>query len=69
MEEPEDPNLPVRHTITKTMKKRWEHHDLLTEFAPPLCPKDPNCPMISRNMMDLRSHSHGSQIIYKQSKY
>jgi hypothetical protein len=25
----EDPGLPVRHTITKTMKKRWEHHALL----------------------------------------
>jgi hypothetical protein len=32
-------------------------------------PMDSNYPMISRNMMDLRSHSHGSQIIYKQSEY
>jgi hypothetical protein len=69
MEEPEDPGLPARHMITKTMKKRWEHHALLAEFAPHLCPKDSNCPMISRNTTDLMSHGHGSQIIYKQSKY
>jgi hypothetical protein len=50
----------------KTMKKRWEHHAFLAEFAPHLCPKDSNCPMISRNMTDLRSHSHGSHIIYKK---
>jgi hypothetical protein len=68
-EEPEDLGLPARHTIMKTVKKRWEHHALLTEFAPHLFPKDSNCPMISRNMMGLRSHSHGSQIIYKHSKY
>jgi hypothetical protein len=55
--------------ITKTMKNRSEHHALLTEFAPHMCPKDSNCPMISRNTMNPRSHSHGSQIIYKQSKY
>jgi hypothetical protein len=69
MEEPKDLGLPARHTITKTMKKRWEHHALLAEFTPHMCPKDSNCPMISRNMTDLRSHIHGSQIIYKQSKY
>jgi hypothetical protein len=62
--EPEDLRLPARDTITKTMKKRWEHYALLTEFAPHLCPKDSNCPMISRNTTNLRSHSHGSQIIY-----
>jgi hypothetical protein len=42
MEEPEDPGLLARHTITKTMKKRWEHHALLAEFAPHLCSKDSN---------------------------
>jgi hypothetical protein len=68
-EEPEDLRLPARHTITKTMKKRWEHHALLAEFAPHLFPKDSNCLMISRNTTDLRRHSRGSQIIYKQSKY
>jgi hypothetical protein len=68
-EEPEDPNLPIRHTTTKATKKRWEHHALLVEFAPLPCPKDLNYPMISRNTMDLRSHIHGSQIIYKQSEY
>jgi hypothetical protein len=68
-EEPEGPNLPIRHMIMKTMKKRWECHALLAEFAPPPSPKDSNCPMISRNTTDLRSHSHGSQIICKQSNY
>jgi hypothetical protein len=68
-EEPEDPGLPPRHTTMKTMKKRWDHRALLTEFAPHLYPKDSNYLMISRNMMDLKSHSHGSQITYKQSKY
>jgi hypothetical protein len=67
--EPEDPGLLARHTITKMMKKRWDHHALLAEFASHLCPKDSNCSMISRNTTDLRSHCHGSQIIYKQSKY
>jgi hypothetical protein len=33
------------------MKKRWEHHALLAEFAPHLYPKDSNYPMISRNTM------------------
>jgi hypothetical protein len=69
MEEPEDPNLPIRHMIMKMMKKRWKRHALLVEFATPPCPKDSNCPMISRNTTNLRSHSHGSQIICKQSKY
>jgi hypothetical protein len=69
MEEPEDPGLPPRHTIMKTMKKIWEHRALLAEFAPHLYPKDSNYPKISRNTMDLRSHNHGSRIIYKQSKY
>jgi hypothetical protein len=64
-EEPKDPGLPSKNTITKTTKKRWEHSALLKEFAPCLYPKDSNYPMISRNMIDLRSHSHGSQITYR----
>jgi hypothetical protein len=60
-EEPEDPGLLARHMIMKMMKNRWEHHPLLAESAPHLCPKYSNCPMISRNTTDLRSHSHGSQ--------
>jgi hypothetical protein len=68
-EEPEDPSLPGKRTTIKTMKRRWEHHALLAEFTALPYPKDSNYPMISRNMMDLRSHSHGSQIIYKQSEY
>jgi hypothetical protein len=34
MEEPEGPGVPPRHTTTKTMKKKWECHALLIEFAP-----------------------------------
>jgi hypothetical protein len=64
-EELKDPILPIRPTITKTMKKRLGHHALLAEFAPLPCPKDSNYPMISRNTTGLRIHSHGSQIIYK----
>jgi hypothetical protein len=69
MKEPEDPRLPIRRTTTKTTRKRWEHLALLAEFAALVCPKDSNYPMISKNTMDLRSHSHGFQIIYKQSEY
>jgi hypothetical protein len=65
-EEPEDPALPPRHMITKTTKKRWEQRDLLAEFTPHLYLKGLNCPMTNRNMMDLRSHNHGSQIICKK---
>jgi hypothetical protein len=68
-EEPKDPSLPGKRTTTKTTKKRWEHHALLAEFAALPYPKDSNYPMISRNMTDLRSHSHGYQTIYKQSEY
>jgi hypothetical protein len=67
--EPEDPRLPIRRTTMKMTKKRWEHLALLAEFAALPCPKDSNYPMISRNTTDLRSHSHGFQITYKQSKY
>jgi hypothetical protein len=68
-EEPKDPDLQTKHTTTKTMKRRWEHHDLLAEFAPLPYPKDSNYHMTRRSTTDLRSHSHGSQIIYKQSEY
>jgi hypothetical protein len=67
--EPEDPSLPRRCMTMKTTKRRWELHALLAEFAALPYPKDSNYLMISRNMMDLRSHSHDSQIIYKQSEY
>jgi hypothetical protein len=63
MEEPKDPGLLLRHTTMKTTKKRWEHRALLVEFAPHQYPKVSNYPMISKNMMDLRIHDHGSQII------
>jgi hypothetical protein len=69
MEEHEDPSLLGKHTNTKMMKKRWDHHALLAEFAALPFPKGSNYPMISRNMTDLRSHSHGSWIIYKQLEY
>jgi hypothetical protein len=68
-EEPEDAILPPRHMITKTTKKRWEHRALLAKFAPRLYQKDSNYHMISRNMMGLRSRSHGSQTTYRKSKY
>jgi hypothetical protein len=63
--EPKDLSLPRKRTTTKTTKRRWELHALLAEFAALPYPKDSNYPMISRNMMDLMSHSHGSQTIYK----
>jgi hypothetical protein len=66
MEEPEDLGLPPKHMTTKTMKRRWGHRALLIGFAPRQYPRVSNYPTISKNMMDLRSHSHGSQIIYKQ---
>jgi hypothetical protein len=66
MEEPEDLGLQAKHTTTKTMKRRWGHHALPTGFAPRQYLKVSNYPMISKNMMDPRSHSHGSRIIYKQ---
>jgi hypothetical protein len=66
MKEPEDPSLPRKHTIMKTMKRRWARHALLVEFTTLPYLKDSNYPMISRNMTDLRSHSHGSQTICKQ---
>jgi hypothetical protein len=64
--EPKDPSLLRKHTITKTTKRRWELHALLAGFTALPYPKDSNYPMISRNMTDLRSHSHGSQTIDKQ---
>jgi hypothetical protein len=53
----------------KTTRKRWEHLALLAEFAALLCPKDSNYPIIRKNTTGLKSHSHDSQIIYKQSEY
>jgi hypothetical protein len=69
MEEPKNLNLQTESTAMKTTKRRWEHHALLVEFAPRQYPRDSNYPMISKSTMDRRSHSHGSQIIYKQYKY
>jgi hypothetical protein len=47
-------------------EKEMGHHALPIGFASRQYPKVSDYPMISKNMMDLRSHSHGSQIIYKQ---
>jgi hypothetical protein len=69
MEEPEGPGLPPGHMTTTMMRKRWAHRALLAEFAPHQYPKVSNYPMISKNMMDPRSHHHGSRIIYRQSEY
>jgi hypothetical protein len=66
MEEPEDPELQAKHTITKMMKKRWGHHALPTGFVPRQYPKVLNYPTISKNTMDPRSHNHAFQIIYRQ---
>jgi hypothetical protein len=63
MEEPEGPELPPRHTTTKTTKKRWGHRALLIEFAPHQYPRVSNYPMTSKSMMDHRSRNRGSQII------
>jgi hypothetical protein len=65
-EEPEDPSPQIRHTITKTMKRRWGHHALPMGFTPRQYPKVSNYLMINKNMMDPTSHSHGSRIICKQ---
>jgi hypothetical protein len=66
MEEPEGPGLSPKHMTTKTMKRRWGHRALLIGFTPRQYPRVSNYPMISKNTMDLRSHSHGSRTIYKQ---
>jgi hypothetical protein len=66
MEEPKDPGLQTKHKTTKMTKKRWRHRALLTGFAPCQYPRVSNYPMISKNMTDPRSHSHGSRIICKQ---
>jgi hypothetical protein len=47
-------------------EKEMGHRALLTGFTPRQYPRVSNYPMINKNMMDPRSHSHGSQIIYKQ---
>jgi hypothetical protein len=56
----------IRRTITKTTKRRWEHHASPIGFAPRQYPKVSNYLMINKNTMDPRSHSHGSRIICKQ---
>jgi hypothetical protein len=65
MEEPKDLNLHNKRTITKTTKKRWERHALLTEFAEPPYLKVSNYPIINRNTTSPRSRNHGSQTTYK----
>jgi hypothetical protein len=55
-----------RNMTTKTMKSRWGHRALLIGFALRQYPRVSNYPMISKSTMDLRSHCHGSRIIYKQ---
>jgi hypothetical protein len=47
-------------------EKVMGHHALPTGFAPHQYPKVSNYLMISKNMIDPRSHSHGSRIICKQ---
>jgi hypothetical protein len=64
-----DPELPTEHMTTKTTKRRWGCHALPIGFASRQYPKASNYPMINKSMMDLRSHSHGFQITYKQSNY
>jgi hypothetical protein len=66
MEKPKGLRLPPKHMTMKTTKKRWGHRALLTGFARRQYPRVSNYPMISKSMMDLRSHSHGSQITYRQ---
>jgi hypothetical protein len=64
--EPDDPELPIEHMTMKTMKRRWGRHALPIGFASRQYPKVSNYPMTNKSTMDLRSHSHGFQITYKQ---
>jgi hypothetical protein len=66
IKEPDDPEPPTKHMTMKTTKRRWECHALPIGFASRQYPKVSNYPMINKSMMDLRSHSHGFQITYKQ---
>jgi hypothetical protein len=66
IKEPNDPKLPTEHMTTKMMKRRWGRHALPIGFVSRQYLKVLNYPMISKNMMGCRSHSNGSQIIYKQ---
>jgi hypothetical protein len=50
----------------KDEEKEMGHCALLTGFAPRQYTRVSNYPMISKNTMDPRSHSHGSWIIYRQ---
>jgi hypothetical protein len=47
-------------------EKEMGHRALLTGCAPRQYPRVSNYPMITKSMTDLRSHSHGSQITYRQ---
>jgi hypothetical protein len=64
--EPDDLELPIEHMTTKTMKRRWGRHALPIGFASRQYPKVSNCPMTNKSTTDLKSHSHGFQITYKQ---
>jgi hypothetical protein len=59
IKEPDDPELPTKHMTTKTTKRRWGRHALPRGSASRQYPKVSNYPMISKSMMDLRSHGHG----------
>jgi hypothetical protein len=59
----------------RTPNKAYDYEDDEKEMGAPCfthrvritpVPKGSNYPIISKNMMDLRSHNHGFQIIYKQ---
>jgi hypothetical protein len=69
MVELEDRDPQMKGVITKTMKKRWERHALPVGFAPLQFLRDSSYLMITKNTMDHKNHSHGSQITYKQFKY
>jgi hypothetical protein len=62
----DDPELPTEHMTTKMMRRRWRRHALPIGFASRQYPKVSNYPMTNKSTTDLRSHSHGFQIIYKQ---
>jgi hypothetical protein len=57
---------PTKAYDYKDDEKEMGHRALLIGFAPRQYPRVSNYPMISKSMMDLRSHSHGSRIIYRQ---
>jgi hypothetical protein len=69
MEELEDLDLQIEGTAIKMMKRRWGHRALPVGFALCQYPKGLSYLTINKSMTDHRSHSHGSQTIYKQCKY